>query len=423
MAAEMISPGRNKVFYGWFVLAGVIFVIFVTGGSFVSSFGVLLPIITAEFGWSRAVVAGALSAGIMAFGLPSLFYGILVTRLGPRFTIISGSLLAGLGIAGVYLAQEVWHIYVLFIVAGIGAGMGGYIPSTTLINNWFIKKRSLALGIFAACTGLGGLTFPPLTTALIDAMGWRLTWLALAGLILVFVVLIGGVILVRNRPEDMGLTPDGTPADSYVGIRAAELPPADGDAAAWRITRVLKGPTAWLIGAFAAANAFTMGTIMTHLIAYLQDIGFNAMTAAATLSFMSVFGIIGSLSFGGLALRFNMRYLAIAAFGIQIVGLVILLTTRELALIYVYAAFQGLSSGSLFAALPTFVGYYYPRNRYARVISVVFPFQVVSNAFAATVAGAVFDAAGTYTPAFATAAVFSLAGLVFVSMARRPKLV
>jgi MFS family permease len=421
MAAGIIPPGTKKVFYGWFVLVGVIFVVFIAGGTFVNSFGVLLPIITVEFGWSRAVVAGALSAGILAFGLPSLFYGILVARLGPRFTIISGNLLAVLGIAGVYLTQEVWNIYILYIIAGLGAGMGGYIPATTLINNWFNKKRSLALGIFAACVGLGGLTFPPLTTALIDVMGWRLTWLALAGLILVFSVLIGGVVMVRNRPEDMGLTPDGMPADSYVGISAEELPPADGDEVAWRITRVLRGSTAWLIGGFAFANAFTMGTMVTHQIAYLQDIGFNAMTAATTLSFMSVFGIMGSLVFGWLALRFNLRHLAMAAFSVQILGLIVLLTTRELTLIYVYAAFQGLSNGSLVAALPTFVGNYYPRNHYARVIGVVFPFQVVANALAATIAGAIFDVSGTYMPAFATAAFFSLAGLVFVSMVRRPK--
>jgi len=419
---EAVTGKTGRVFYGWFALAGAMLVIFVVGGAFVNSFGVLLPVIASEFGWSRAVVAGALSAGIIAFGLPSPLYGVLVARLGPRFTLILGNLLAGLGIAGVYLVQDVWHIYVLYVLIGIGGGFGGYISCTTVVNNWFIKKRSLALGIFIASAGLGGLTFPPLTTLLISAMGWRLTWLVLAGLIIVFGVLIGSVILVRNRPEDMGQTPDGMPADSYLEVIKEESASTTGRAQApWRVSNLLKRPTVWLIGGFSAANTFTMGTMVTHQIAYVQDIGFNPMTAATTMSFMSVFSIIGSLLFGALALRLKVRYLAIAAFAIQMIGLVVLITTGELAVIYVYAAFQGMSNGSLTTAMPTFVGDYYPRERYAQVLGVVLPFQVCSNAVATIIAGAVFDATGTYTPAFITAACFSLAGLVFVFMARKPK--
>ena len=180
-------------------------------------------------------------------------------------------------------------------------------------------------------------------------------------------------------------------------------------------------PTAWFIGAFAAANAFAMGMMLTHQIAYLRDIGFSPITAASTLSFMSVFSLIGSLTFGALAMRIQVRYLASAAFVSQLIGLAILLTTKELGLIYVFAALQGLSHGSLITALPTFVGVYYPRNSYARVLGVLFTFQVLSNALSAKVAGAIFDAARTYRPAFITAAILSLCGLVCAFMARRPE--
>ncbi len=415
-------PGKGRVFYGWFALGGVMLVIFVVGGAFVHSFGVLLPVISSEFDWSRAVVAGALAAGIMAFGLPSPLYGVLVGRLGPRVTIIFGNLLAALGIAGIYLVQEVWHNYLLYILIGLGGGFGGYISCTTVANNWFIKKRSLALGIFIASAGLGGFVFPPLTTSLIEAIGWRETWLVLAGMIILLAVVIGGVILVRNKPEDMGLLPDGMPADAFSEMEVAESQAAtEEESAGWSIKQVLKRPTAWLIGGFSAANTFTMGTMVTHQIAYLQDINFSPMTAATTLSFMSIFSIMGSLVFGALAMRFKVRYMASVAFGIQMMGLIILLTTRELGLIYVYAAFQGVSNGALTTAMPTFVGAYYRRDRYSQVMGVVLPFQVCSNAIAATVAGAIFDATGSYTPAFATAVVFSLAGLIFVYMARRPK--
>lgn len=423
MNPESITPVRSQAFYGWFAMAGVMLVIFIVGGAFVNSFGVLLPVITSEFGWSRAVVSLALSLGILAFGLPSPLYGVLVAKFKPRFTIIVGNLMAAIGMAGIYLVQEVWHIYLLYILMGLGGGFGGYIASTTIINNWFIRKRSLALGIFTASAGLGGFVFPPLTTALISAIGWRETWLVLAGLVFIVPVLIGGVILVRNRPEDMGLLPDGIPADPVTEAVITESVSETGKMSAGRnIRQVLSKPTAWLIGGLAAANAFAMGMMMTHQIAYLEDIGFNAMTAATTLSFVAVFSIVGSLGFGTLALKFQARYLASATFGIKLAGLIILLNTRELGLIYVYAAFQGMSNGALITALPTLVGAYYPRDRYAQVLGVVFPFQVVTNAVAATVAGAVFDVTGAYTPAFIAAACFSTAGIVFAFLARRPKL-
>jgi MFS family permease len=409
------------MFYGWFALAGAMLVVLFAGGTFVNSFGVLLPVITAEFGWSRAVVAGALSAGIVAFGLPSPLFGIIVTRLGPRRTIILGNLVAALGVAGVYLVHEVWQLYIFYILGGIGGGFGGYIACTTVINNWFIKKRSLALGIFIASTGLGGFIFPPLTTSLISAIGWRETWLLLGVLVLLFAVLAAGVFLVRNRPEDMGQTPDGIPVDTYNATEAAEfMSAADKKTSGWSIRQVLKGPTVWLIGGFTAANNFSLGTVMTHQIAYLQDIKFDAMTAAATLSFMSLFSIAGSILFGTLAMKFKMRYIGCAFFAAQVVGLVILLTSRELGLIYVYSAFQGLSNGAITAAMPTFVGAYYPRRYYSRIVGVVLPFQVIANAIATIVAGAIFDATLSYTPAFIIAAVFSLAGLVFVFLASKP---
>jgi OFA family oxalate/formate antiporter-like MFS transporter len=422
MNPESMNPGKSRVFYGWFALAGVMLVIFVVGGAFVNSFSVLLPVITSEFEWSRGAVALALSLGILAFGLPSPFYGVLVDRLGPRFTIIAGNALAALGMAGVYFIQGIWHIYLLYILIGLGGGFGGYIACTTVANNWFIRKRSLAMGIFTACSGLGGFVFPPLTTALIDSIGWREAWLVLAGLIFILATVIGGVFLTRNRPEDMGLLPDGMPADPFMEAAKMEpMPQAEERHVAWHIKDVFKQPSIWFIGAFSAANSYATGTMVTHQIAYLEDIGFPPMTAATTLSFLSVASIIGSLGFGALAMKYKVRYLASIAFGIQLAGLVILLNTRELALIYVYAAFQGMSNGALITALPTFVGGYYPRDRYAQVLGVVFPFQITTNAFSTTIAGVIYDTTNSYTPAFITAACFSMAGIIFSFIARRPK--
>ena len=422
MNPEEPQSQNSRVFFGWFALAGVAIVIFIVGGAFVHSFGPLLPELIKEYDWSRAEISLALTLGILAFGLPSPLFGILVNKYGPRYTIVVGNAIAALGLAGVYLAQEVWHLYFFYIITGLGGGFGGYIACTAIVNNWFIRRRSLALGIFQALAGLGGFVFTPLTTALIGVIDWRASWLVLAGLILVIPVLIGGIFLLRNKPEDMGLMPDGMPPDAfheYEKTQSHSL--VDGGHSGWGGFKVLKTKTPWLIGGFAAANSYTLGTLLSHQIAYLQDIGYTPMTAATTLSVMSIFSLLGSLGGGFLALRFNIRHLASIAFIVQIIGFATLLTTKELGLLYVFAIFMGLSTGSLTIAMAMFVGAYYPRERYAQVMGVVFPFQVVPNALAATIAGLVFDATSSYTPAFITAGCFSLVGLFFTRMVRRPK--
>jgi MFS family permease len=164
-----------------------------------------------------------------------------------------------------------------------------------------------------------------------------------------------------------------------------------------------------------------MGTMMTHQIAYLEDIGFNPMTAATTMSLMSIFSLVGSLGFGTLALRINIRYLASAGFLCQVVSIIILLTTRNLGLIFVYAALMGISTGALFTAMPTFVGNYYPRERYTQVTSIILPFHVVAQAVAAYAVGAIYDITAEYTLAFFIIGALPLIGLVCAFSARPPK--
>ncbi|MGD9143780.1 MAG: MFS transporter [Dehalococcoidia bacterium] len=423
MNSTLSLPPRKGVFYGWIALAGVGLVLLVVGGSFVHAFGVLLPEITREFTWNRGQVALALTMGILAFGLPSPFFGTMVNRFGPRKTIIIGNALAAVGLAGVYFVNEVWHLYLLYILVGLGAGFGGFIASTALVNNWFIKKRSVALGIFQACAGLGGFIFPPLVTTLISTMGWRSTWLVLASIIICVPVIIGGVFLIRNKPEDMGLRPDGIPPDSESEIETIESDTAVSQDrhSGWGVLNIIRKPTVLFIAGFAAANAFTVGILMTHQIAYIQDIGYDPLTAATTLSVMSGFALMGSLGFGFLALKLDIRILASAAFVCQIVAMTILLTTRELGLLYIFAVIMGISNGSMTAALPVFIGAYFPRERYAQVIGVTFPFHVTANASSAFLAGVIFDATSSYTPAFIAAVCISVAGLFFAFMARRPK--
>lgn len=422
MMSDVMPPRTGRVFYGWIALAGAMLTAFVAGGTFVYSYGVFLPVMCADFGWSRAVVSVGLSLSLLCFGLPSPLFGVLVARFGPKANIVVGNLLTALGLAGMSVVQEVWHVYLLYSFIGLFAGVGGYIASTTVANNWFIRKRSLAIGIFMAAPALGGFVFPPVAAVLISAIGWRMSWLVLAGIVFLVASLIGG-ILVRNRPEDMGLVPDGISAESFEGAGTMAYLSATGpEPEGWPARQALRAPTTWIIAVFGAANYFALGTMVAHQVAYVHDSGFSPVVAAWSMSLVSASGIIGRAGYGALALRFNMRNLAIASFGIQLIALAILLTSKNLAFIYIYAILFGVSNGAILTAMPTFIGTYYGRAHYAQIMGVIFALGIAVESLAPTVAGVIYDATTTYTLAFAIVTAFSLVGLICVFLARQPKL-
>ena len=396
---------------------------FAAAGCLIYSYGAFLPVMCNELGWSRAIVASGLSLGLLGLGLPAPLIGICVAKFGPKILIILGNAGMALSLAGICFVHEAWQLFVLFSLAGLTGGFGGYVVVNSVASNWFVKRRSLAMGILAAFMGIGGFVFPPLTTLLISSIGWRISWLVLAGIALMFASLIPGLVMVRNRPEDMGQATDGTPvAKPTEGLKTpVHASEKERELAGWTMKQMLRQRTTWLIAALAAAAFFISGTMNAHQIAYLRDLGANPMIAATTLSVVSASIIVGDLVYGALALRFNARYLLVGSFAIQIIALTILIAANNLSLIYLYAILYGISSGLISTAKPTIIAAYYGRVHFARIMGMIFPVSYVFLAAGPAVGGAIFDAFGTYRPAFLILIVFSFIGLGCTFLARQPR--
>jgi MFS family permease len=378
---------------------------------------------SAEFGWSRAIVGLGMSLAVLSFGLPAPFAGFLTSKFGPRKVLVVGNLVGGLGMAAMSLVSEIWQVYLIYSVVGLGCCIGGIIPASTVANNWFVRKRSLAVSIIMALVGLGGFTFPFVTTALLTSVGWRMSWVILGGIFVAIGSIIGSAVLVRNKPEDMGQLPDGLPAKPTQEVQAAHPTKEAGqEPRGWTLKRILRNPTIWLIIVFGAAHGFVGGTITGHLVAYLRDLGTNPMVAASALSVIAGSGIVGSLISGFLAIRVNIRHLIIATFIIRLAALIILLTSQNIAMIYLYAMLFGISTGMQMTAAFIIVGAYYGRATYARVQGMVFAFTVGLQAAGPAIAGAIHDTSHTYMPAFVSLVGVTFVGLVCAYLARPPKL-
>ncbi len=417
---EAIKPVTNHRFYGWIAVTGGAFSALIGGGIFFYAYGVFLPMMVSEFGWSRAVVGLGMSLGAISFGLPSPLSGVLVGRFGARANLIVGNLLGALGMAGMFLAHEVWQVYLFYCIAGFGCSLGGLIPASTIANSWFIKKRSLAIGIIMACGGVGGFFFPLVATAISGALGWRMAWVVLGGILFVGASFIGGFIMARNKPEDMGQRPDGVSAVPEKAGIAHPLSEKGEEPRRWTMKRVLTNRTIWLILGFGGAAGFVQGVMTGHLVAYLRDLGANPMVAATALSVVAGCSVAGSLGLGALAIKINIRRLVIIYFVVRLAALSILLTTQNIALIYIFSVLFGMSNGAIGTAKFTIGGSYYGRENFSRIQGVI-ALGLVLQAAGPVVAGAIYDKAGSYWPAFILITIVTFVGLFCAFLARPPK--
>jgi MFS family permease len=248
-----------------------------------------------------------------------------------------------------------------------------------------------------------------------------MTWLVMAVIFFIVAVLVGGILLIRNRPENMGLSPDGVTHDYQPETNSVnEIKRFNENEKGW-LKQTVSMPVTWFIVAIISSAALTMGTMNTHVIAYLQDMGFNPMTAATVVSFAAVSNTCGSLTMGILGLRFKIKFLTGFAFLFLISALTILLLANALPLIYLYAACIGLGWGGIFTNFPSFVGVNYPGNLYARVMGLIFPFQVIAQAVGATAAGAIYDKTGGYEHAFMGLVAILAVGFLCTFMAQPSK--
>ena len=407
----------SKHFYGWIAFSGAVFAELIAIGIFIYAYGVFLPVMCEELGWSRTLISLGITLGYICGGVASPLIGICVARFGPRINILLGNLLLALCLAGMSQVSQIWQVLLLYGLAGLAANFSGFISAAAVGSNWFIRKRSLAMGIVSASIGLGGFIVPILATSFISSLGWRMAWLALAGLAVIG--LISG-LFVRNRPEDMGQVADGILGEAdQVKVKELETNP---ETKLWTVKKVMQQRSTWFITIFMTANLFAWAAMMAHQVSYVQELGYTPMIAAITMSVVPGASIIGGVGYGILALRYSTRHLAIISFGIYTIALVILLTVKSLPLIYVYAFLLGMSGGAILSVMPTLLADYYGHFIFPRILGLmqffVFPFR----ALAPTIAGVIYDTTGTYTLAFIILIVFNFIGFICAFLARPPKI-
>ena len=410
---------EDKRFYGWINLVGLMLVYGSICGTTTYAYGVFLPAMESAFGWSRSAISGPYALFFIVGGLLGPLAGIAIDRFGARRNIVLCNCVVVLGLLGMSQVNAIWHMYLFFgVMAGVGIAFGEFIPITTVINNWFIRKRSMAMGLLFTSGGLGGFFMPPLISAMIGNLGWRWAWVGLA-LFHLMVCVLGGGLIVRGRPEDVGQTPDGVVVDpppptggSKIRVRVYHT---EKD---WEVGQALRAPALWMITSLFAIILFVLNMLSTHQVAYLQDLGYSSLAAATGLGMMLGFSIIGRLLSGLLGMRFEGRHLALFFLGCMGAGIVSLLHAGGMYAVYLYSAFTGIGFGGMLVLVPNMLGSFFGRTHYGRIIGWTTPLVTLTAAISPNLAGALYDATGRYTVPFAIGLLLIVVGMAVAILLR-----
>src|SRR6202158_2039898 len=237
---------RLPFFYGWIIVV-VTFITMAIGVNARTAFSLFFPPIIDEFGWERGLTAGAVSFGFLVSGAVSPLIGRLMDRAGPRAVMELGVALMAGGLLLAPLTAQPWHLYLTIgVMVGAGSICLGYSGQSLFLPNWFNRRRGRAMGLAFAGVGIGSMTLLPWVQHMIEQTGWRTACTAMG--ILVLVVLAPINLLLRKRPEDMGLQPDGDAAPSS----SAAPPPSNvvneaWAAVDWTLGRAMRTAPFWWI--------------------------------------------------------------------------------------------------------------------------------------------------------------------------------
>ncbi len=415
----MPHPRRPRIFYGyWLVAVTFVFMLLSYGcGSFV--FSLFVKPLEASLGWGRGAVMVGFTIFFIVQGLTAPLVGRVVDRHGPRRVIPLGALVMGLGFVVTSQAYDLWVFYAGYVVIGAGSAGMGVVPGSAVVSNWFRRRRGAVVGIMSAGMGVGGLVMAPVVAHLIQLYGWRSAYLTMAAIIWIVSIPLS-LAFIRTRPSDKGLFPDGD-ADDIEAQRASAASRVEGASVSLR--QASRSAAIYLIGLSFFCSGFSNTGALHAPVPFLEDIGFPTATAAAALGTVGLGSAAGKVFFGWLCDRIPAKRACALGLALQFGGVLVLLSIRAaspLALIWAYALLLGFGLGSWLPTMSMLVSTNFGLACYGSIFGVISFLESAGTSIGPLFAGLVFDATGTYYPAFVTFAVLYSIAIPAMLLVRRP---
>ena len=410
---------KRKFFYGWWLVVIGLLINAFTSSPVFGGVGVWVDSLEQEFGWSRTQLSIAFSVGQLEASVMGPIIGMLVDRIGSRKVVFIGISIIGVGFVLLSLVSTIWMFYLAFAVLMIGASAGGWLPMMTAINNWFDKRRSIAMGFGGLGFSVGSFLLVPALAWVVNPnhYGWQSTSLTLG---LFFIVCAYPVsTLIRNIPEDYGEVPDGIGYlnTNQTGNTIVETQTYD---PLYKMKDILKIPAFWIISICHGMSTMLIGTMTVHLILALKDQGISVQTGAWIWGFTLGFSGLCQI-FGGWIGDKVPKNLALCFFGcVQAIGVVTATFINSVYYAPIFIVIYGLGFGARMPLGTAIRGEYFGRKAFGKVLGWSMMPMMLLMMMGPLVAGKMYDIYGTYDGAFYLLAAVGFFGSLGFIFAKRP---
>ena len=406
-------PQKRIAPYAWFTLGQAFITTAVTFGVWFS-FAIFFVALVEDFGWSRADASLAFSLGNLLQAVLAPLVGILTDRLGARRIISTGLGLMALALAGCSQVQTLWH-FLVFFGLGVGGGvvLAGPVAHSALLANWFVRQRGAVLGFAFAGMGIGVQLVGPLAQQLILLVGWRQSFIVLAGGTAAYAVFVA--LTLRHHPHQVGLEPYGASPPDPSRVTPAHLASQSPQPHhLWTVREALRTREFWALALAQVLIPAGILPIAAHQVAYLVDTGFSKVVAATVLGYMGFMSACGRVAFGVLSDRLGRFGSVTLSVLCSQIGIVVLLGISDAIIawpLYLYALFFGLGYGARGPIISALTADLFPGRHFGTIFGLMSIGHGIGGALGPWYGGYVYDRLGTYTSAFVVA-LLALCGVI-----------
>jgi MFS transporter, OFA family, oxalate/formate antiporter len=411
-AGPLTGKRQSAVYYGWVIVLAAFIANFMGTGVGFYIFNAFIEPLSRLRGWSRTEINIAPMLGYIVAIFAGLLYGSIVTRFGARALMTISSFVTAFAfyLLGSAESLPVFYLFYMIMMMGIG-GMNG-IVSATAVNDWFISGRGRAMGIATAAISLSGVALTPFALIILEQSGINraFLWISL-GIALVAPLMW---ILVRNRPEDRGLLPDGVlPVKNIIKDKGVIEESGHPFAVRWTLARSVKNKNFWKIGiAYGLSMASVLG-VMYQLKPRFSDLGFNSGTAMGLMAGTALAGTAGKYCWAYLCDRFPAKSVAAILMACNGAGLCIMLTVNSMTSAIIFVILYGFAMGGVVSTQPVIIAEFYGRESFPSIARYIYAIVGI-DCIGYPIMGRSFDLAGSYDAAYIVFILFNIIAAILV---------
>jgi MFS transporter, OFA family, oxalate/formate antiporter len=407
---------KTPIFYGWWIV-GVTFISnFMSNGMGFYGWNAFLQPLCKEHGWSRTAVNIAPALTVIG-RIAQPFFGRMVNRFGVKPIMILCAFVCCGCFAVMGMSASLWMFYLAATVYYISnVGINGLGPNAA-VSNWFVRYRGKALGISTSGISLSGALVPPFALFLLTRVSLANAYLIIA-LMSLFAVVFSASLFMKNKPEDVGMCPDGIAPEPNGGEPGKFLEQKSGPISN---SKLLRTPAFWNIGfAYGLMIPGVVG-VMSQLKPRFNDMGFSSEKAMLMMAVTALIGSGGKIFWGWLCDRFDSRKVVAASILCQIAGLLVLTSGRSMAVLSAFIVLFGLGMGGVMSTIAVVTAEFFGRENFAKVYGYIALFLLLESS-GYIMMGRSFDLFGSYNYAYIGFVIFYSIALVLILTAKRPNL-